>query len=123
MSTFAECPNCGNEDEGATIWNCGDCGCVHCKECDPEGGNCPQCGSRKMRQVGTIEPDSASDDDDDENDSYDECPRCGKNDDGADIWRCRECGCLHCRDCDPDSGCCPNCGSRKVKKIGYIENQ
>lgn len=118
MSMFSKCPNCNNEEEGAEIWTCGDCGCVHCKDCDDDGA-CPKCGGSEMNHSGEIGDDNSSDDTSAE---YSECPRCSKNTDGDSIWQCKDCDCVHCKDCDPDSGNCPSCGSRRVKKIGEINN-
>lgn len=53
--------------------------------------------------------------------TFSKCPRCGNKEDGAGIWACKDCGCVHCKECDPDDGTCPNCGGH-VKSIGYIDN-
>lgn len=121
MSTFSECPRCNNNEDGYRILSCGSCGCVHCKKCNQDDGSCPQCGSREINKVGQIDSDSGSDEES-TGSEYTECPRCGKNDDGHSIWLCLSCKCVHCKDCDPDSGRCPECGGNRVKNIGHIDN-
>lgn len=77
-----------------------------------------------MNRVGEIDPSSGSDEPESEDDEvYTECPRCGKNDDGDTIWKCNKCGCVHCTDCDPDSGRCPACKSGGCSQTGHIENE
>lgn len=118
--TYTECPHCGNDVKGTTIWSCRICGFVHCENCDEEHGFCPRCKSGEgMSQTGYVDPNSGTDNKESSS-GYTECPRCGKNNEGDTIWQCKDCGCKHCENCDPDSGGCPACGSRSVKSIGYI---
>lgn len=55
--------------------------------------------------------------------TFDRCPRCGNNEDSARIWVCRDCGCVHCEECDPDGGICPACEGRHMKNIGYVDSE
>ena len=112
-----------NDSDGDQIWNCCDCGCVHCKDCDGEFEHCPSCQSANLELVGNIEVGSSREDEPDEDDVFSACPRCGKNDDGDTIWKCSKCGCVHCRDCDVTNERCPACGSAKLKQIGHIDNE
>ncbi|HRH22532.1 MAG TPA: hypothetical protein PLB51_00870 [Candidatus Paceibacterota bacterium] len=116
MSIYYKCPHCENNEEGLVIWTCGSCGCVHCKNCDNEG-KCPKCDGSDMNQVGYVDPSAVPDSDDDE---YQECPRCGNTDDGESIWRCDDCDCVHCKNCDPDNSCCPSCNSDNLTLVGFI---
>lgn len=51
---YTECPRCGKNDDGDTIWQCRDCKCVHCNDCDPDGGNCPSCNGNRIKNIGYI---------------------------------------------------------------------
>ncbi len=113
MGVYRECPKCHNEEVGASIWTCQSCGCVHCGECDPDDGTCPECGG-DVEKVGYIEEGSANEDA-----TYPRCPNCGNEEEGAGIWKCQSCGCVHCGDCDAENGRCPNCDGH-VDKIGRI---
>lgn len=113
MGVYRECPRCGNEEIGASIWTCRSCGCVHCRECDPENGQCPSCNGH-VDKVGYIEEGET-----DEDVFYPRCPKCGNEEEGASIWRCKDCGCVHCKECDPENGQCPNCNGH-VGKVGRI---
>jgi hypothetical protein len=115
MGVYRKCPRCGNDEIGDSIWTCQSCGCVHCKECDPENGQCPECNGH-VDKVGYIEEE---DEDSDDTATYRSCPRCGNEEEGAGIWECKSCGCVHCKECDPENGQCPNCNGH-VRKIGYI---
>lgn len=47
MAEYAQCPHCGNSEEGAVIRKCNDCGKVYCDSCRGGtfdfNGNCPSC--------------------------------------------------------------------------------
>ena len=114
MNTFEKCPHCGNRKDGDSIWECEDCRCVHCKECDSDNGHCPQCDGH-TKKIGYIDADCYLDD------GFARCPNCGNNKKNDSIWKCEDCGCIHCMDCDdPNNGHCPRCNGG-TKKIGYIE--
>jgi predicted RNA-binding Zn-ribbon protein involved in translation (DUF1610 family) len=56
---------------------------------------------------------------------YDDCPNCGQNDKGGDVYECRDCGYTGChRICyQKTNHKCPNCGasSSKKKRLGPIK--
>lgn len=121
MGRYLECPKCENGKVGTTIWSCKDCGCIHCEECDSASGTCPNCNGFRMQTAGYIvaECDSEESQNDDPN-QFDECPRCGNVESGATIWECKSCGCIHCEECDPNPGNCPNCEDDNLRTVGYI---
>ncbi len=127
MNKYPKCPHCGNTEDGDTIWNCKDCGCVHCAECESDHGSCPNCGSGRLKQAGYIDVEVLDEDDRDENEDgvevFSRCPRCKNSEEGETIWQCKDCEYIHCASCDSDSGSCPNCGSSRVKQIGSIDNE
>jgi len=125
MGLYHCCPNsgCTNDDEGDIIWSCGDCGKVHCEKCDGDGGTCPDCGSDNMKTAGNIVAGYSGDGDGNlDEDEYDHCERCDNIKDGDKIWKCNNCGCLHCESCDPDNSTCPNCGDDSVTAVGNIHH-
>lgn len=123
MSTYPHCPRCSNDENGASIWNCEDCGCVHCMDCDDStNGACPECESRNLKQVGTIDNDAFDPCEDEGGDEeFNSCPRCENIENGDTIWKCKDCGCVHCANCDC-GGSCPECGSNRLRQIGFIDN-
>lgn len=38
MGTYVVCPNCGNTEEGETIYRRNKCGKIFCESCDVRGG-------------------------------------------------------------------------------------
>ena len=117
MATFTRCPNCRRDDSDLVLWNCRDCGCVHCEECDDSSGNCPECGSDDLKRVGEIGECTGHSDGDR---CFHQCPRCSRNSEGK-IWKCDNCRCLHCEECDSSSGTCPECGSNDLSVAGYVD--
>lgn len=71
MATFSECPNCNIDESGHVIWNCRDCGFVHCAECDDDNGNCPNCHGDSMQKAGVVNSEIGHSDDDG---NFSECP-------------------------------------------------
>jgi len=115
MTTFEECPNCGNKEDGDSIWECENCGLVHCMECDMENGYCPRCRRNDLRKIGYIDADCYRDC------GFSRCPHCGNSKVGDSIWKCEDCGLIHCMNCDdPDNGHCPECNGI-AERVGEIE--
>lgn len=66
MATYTECKNCGNEEEGANIYECCSCGKLFCDECQGTSLKklvllfdvfCPNDGHDIGNKVGYIEKD------------------------------------------------------------------
>ncbi len=52
---------------------------------------------------------------------YSECPRCGNTESGG-VYRCNDCGCISCKECDLPGSRCPSCKSDDYDLIGYIDS-
>jgi len=60
MARYAQCPNCGNKEDGNAVYRCNECRKLFCHSC-ARGmlkwlGNpsCPFCDSGNTEKVGTI---------------------------------------------------------------------
>ena len=85
MAIYVECPSCGNQESGDTIYQCKNCGRIGCSECanpstsdgDWEIGTC-FCGGDKndfdRNRLFTVKGHIESDDDEDydDDDDYDD---------------------------------------------------
>jgi len=63
MATNREsCKNCGNTNEGDTLYQCNECGKITCEECDeclwPGFMLCPVCDETTSEFLGWIDPDA-----------------------------------------------------------------
>jgi len=69
MGYYARCPNCGNTQQGTTIYRCEQCRSLFCDSCGTPGlsdqlldflmmmspsAKCPFCDQRRVKSVGRI---------------------------------------------------------------------